>query len=107
MDALKIAFAILKTVEMDKSVQADEDTYNNIIKSAAYLMPPGDERNRLALVGFDKAKAAGKVTMDTVRTLRKALDNDCMREVLAPLENEMGNIDYRKIPKTWSKNVYK
>jgi len=105
VDALKIAFAIFKTAEMDANVVPDEDTYNNIIKAAAYLMPPGDERNRLAMVGFEKAKEAGRVSIDLVRTLRKALDIDCMRDALKPLENETGNIDYRKIPAAWSKNV--
>ena len=55
---------------------------------------------------FEKAKASGKVSGDVVRTLRKALDNDTMREALRPLESSTGFIDYTKIPTAWSKNIF-
>jgi hypothetical protein len=106
MAALKIAFAILKTVEMDDVVSPNQDTYTNIIKAAAYLLPDGQERNKVAMAAFEKAKAGGMVSVDVVRVLRKALDNQMMREALAPLESGNGYIDYKAIPAYWSKNVY-
>lgn len=107
VEALKIAFAILKTVELDPNVRPNEDTYTNIIKAAAYLLPDGAERNKIALAAFDKAKASGKVSIDVVRNLRKAVDNQSMRDALRPLEADNGYIDYTKIPPAWSKNVFK
>lgn len=107
VEALKIAFAILKTVELDPNVRPNEDTYTNIIKAAAYLLPDGAERNKIALAAFDKAKASGKVSIDVVRNLRKAVDNQSMRAALGPLEADNGYIDYTKIPPAWSKNVFK
>ena len=107
VEALKIAFAVIKTLELDKNVTPNEDTYNNIIKAAAYLLPDGAERTRIALAAFEKAKASGKVSVDVVRTLRKALDNETMRDTLRPLETSTGFIDYTKIPTAWSKNIFK
>lgn len=107
VEALKIAFAILKTVELDKNVTPNEDTYNNIIKAVAYLLPDGSERTKIALAAFEKAKTSGKVSVDVVRTLRKALDNETMRDTLRPLETSTGFIDYTKIPTAWSKNIFK
>lgn len=106
VEALKIAFAILKTVELDKNVTPNEDTYNNIIKAVAYLLPDGSERTKIALAAFEKAKASGKVSVDVVRNLRKALDNETMRDTLRPLETSTGFIDYTKIPTAWSKNIF-
>ena len=88
-------------------MKPNEDTYTNIIKAAAYLLPDGAERNKIAMAAFEKAKAAGKVSVDVVRTLRKALDNQTMRDALGPLETENGYIDYTKIPTVWSKNAFK
>ena len=107
VEALKIAFAILKTVELDPNVRPNEDTYTNIIKAAGYLLPDGAERNKIALAAFEKAKASGKVSVDVVRNLRKAVDNQSMRGALGPLEADNGYIDYTKIPAAWSKNLSK
>lgn len=106
MGALKIAFAILKTIEMDEKISPNQDTYTNIIKAAAYLLPDGEERNKVALAAFEKAKAGGMVSVDVVRVLRKALDNRSMREALGPLSSGNGYIDYKAIPSYWSKNCY-
>ena len=53
---LKIAFAILKTVEMDEFCSPDAGTYSTLIRAVTFLMPRGDARNKIALSVFEKSK---------------------------------------------------
>ena len=106
VEALKIAFAILKTMEIDPNVQPNEVTYNNILKAVGYLLPDSEERNEIARAAFDKAKSNGMISVDVIRSVRKAMDNKTMRETLQPLEIDSGTIEYSKIPTAWCKNVF-
>jgi Ca2+-binding EF-hand superfamily protein len=105
VEALKIAFAILKTMEIDPNVQPNDVTYNNILKAVGFLLPDSEERNQIARAAFDKAKANGMISVDVIRSVRKAMDNKTMRETLHPLEMDSGTVEYSKIPNAWHKNV--
>jgi hypothetical protein len=97
--ALKIAFAILKTMELDETVKPNEYTYSHVFKAIAYLMPPGKERNQVSLATLNKAKLEGFVSKDVIKNLKKAMDTDDVHRAL-------GSDDYEKLPGSWSKNVY-
>mmetsp|Transcript_32052 Transcript_32052/g.48743 ORF Transcript_32052/g.48743 Transcript_32052/m.48743 type:complete len:559 (+) Transcript_32052:161-1837(+) len=100
VEALKIAFAILKTVEMDENVKPIDHTYSNTIKTVAFLLPTGSERNKLALAVFEKAKKDGMVSGEVMKNMRKALDADAMHELLSEDFS-----DNQQVPHSWNKNV--
>jgi hypothetical protein len=105
-EALKISFAILKAIEADDYVQTNHITFSTLIKGVGYLMPAGDERNKVAKAVFDKARTAGLVDSFVVTNLRKAVDAKVMQEIfngIAPDRN--GDYDFTRIPADWSKNV--
>ena len=103
-EALKIAFAILKTIEIDEVVRPNQITYSTLLAAVTNLLPSGTERNQVAKAVFEKAKNAGLVTPLTMRNLRKAVDGSVMHEL--GIGNErIGGQDYNNIPSSWSKNV--
>lgn len=106
-ESLKIAFAILKTTEMDEEVEPDTGTYSTLIRALNFLMPSGDERNGVAQAVFEKAKKAGLVELLTVKNLRMVLDSQTMRTALDGNLERNGEFDYAKLPNAWKRNVSK
>jgi hypothetical protein len=104
--ALKIAFAIFKAVNMSDIMQPNHVTYATLLKAASFLMPPGDERNKVAEAVFSKAVAAGMVEGAVIKNLQKATDASVLQRLLNVMQEQgSGHIDYRRIPPLWSKHV--
>lgn len=104
--ALKIAFAIFKAVNVSEVMQPNHVTYATLLKAASFLMPPGDERNKVAEAVFSKAVAAGMVEGAVVKNLQKATDASVLQRLLKDMQEAgSGHIDYRRIPPLWSKHV--
>jgi hypothetical protein len=104
--ALKIAFAIFKAVNVSEVMDANHVTYATLLKAASFLMPPGDERNKVAEAVFSKAVAAGMVEGAVVKNLQKATDASVLQRLLKDMQEAgSGHIDYRRIPPLWSKHV--
>ena len=103
--ALKIAFALLKSIEMDPVLKPNNTIYLTLLRATSSLLTSGEERNSIAKAIFDKAVASGQVDETMVRTLERSYDSDLSHQLLAPLENEQGWIDIKKIPQTWKRNV--
>ena len=103
-ESLKIAFAILKTIEMDDELNADGVTYSTLIRSLGFLMPTGDERNNVAKAVFEKAKNAGLVELTTLKNLSLAVDAKTLKIAMDGNVDQNGNADYTNIPYAWRKN---
>ena len=101
-EALKIAFAILKTIEIDEFVRPNQVTYSTLLAAVAALLPAGDERNKVAKAVFEKSKNAGLVSPTTMKNFRKSVDASVMQELGI---GGSGAQDYNNIPNSWSKNV--
>ncbi|VEU37676.1 unnamed protein product [Pseudo-nitzschia multistriata] len=106
-ESLKIAFAFLKTLEMDEEVEPDSTTYSTLIRALNFLMPSGDERNGVATAVFEKAKKAGLVELLTVKNLRMVLDSETMRTALEGKLERNGEFNYGNLPASWKKNANK
>ena len=104
-EALKIAFAILKSMQLDPTVQPNHITFATVLKATAFLLPAGEERNQVASALFEKAKTAGMVDMNMVKNMRKAVDNNVMQDLFHELKDRTGHIDYNNIPPAWSRNI--
>mmetsp|Transcript_90053 Transcript_90053/g.134942 ORF Transcript_90053/g.134942 Transcript_90053/m.134942 type:complete len:562 (-) Transcript_90053:17-1702(-) len=104
-EAIKIAFAVLKAVEGDDSVQPNQMTYSTLLRAVSFLLPPGNERNKVACALFQKAKKAGLVDFTTMMNLRKSADTAAMTTVLDGVGDQYGNFDYNNLPADWCKNV--
>ena len=89
----------------------DHLTYSTLLRATAFLLPAGDERNQVARALFKKARTAGMVTTDLVKTMRKAVDNQFMEDLFGGhdkhhyLRDRRGQLDYSNIPPAWSRNV--
>jgi hypothetical protein len=123
--ALKIAFAIYKTIEITNSVQPNHITYATLLKAISTLVPQGDvTRNTLSKVVFEKAIQSSQVDRNVIQQLQKSCDTHILHSLLlipsssssstAVISdpnhgmiqtNKNGHIDYDKIPSEWSKNV--
>lgn len=104
-EAIRIAFAILKTMEMDEAFNPNEGTYSTLIRAISFLMPAGKERNHLASLVFDKAKKAGLVEFDCVKNLHKTVDRETLRTLLDGRLDRTGVFKYQDLPPAWSRNV--
>lgn len=105
-DALKIAFAILKAVQQDPSIEANSLTFSTLLRAVAFLLQPGDERNSLATAVFEKAKKAGMADFRVLMQLRKTVDSGKLVELLDGLtQDRTGNFDFNTAPPGWSRNV--
>ena len=104
-EAVKIAFAILKTIEMDNNIEPDGVTYSTLIRALNFLMPSGDERNQVATAVFEKAKKAGLVEILTLKNLKMVLDNQSMRTALEGKLDQNGEFNYSNLPNAWKKKV--
>merc|ERR1712166_1547264 len=103
-ESLKIAFAILKTIEMDDELNADGVTYSTLIRALNFLMPSGDERNKVAKAVFEKAKKAGLIDIVTLKNLKMVLDSETLKIAMDGNVDQNGNADYTNIPYAWRKN---
>ena len=104
-EAVKIAFAILKTIEMDEDIEPNAMTYATLIRALNFLMPSGDERNKVARAVFEKAKKAGLVDLITLKNLRRVLDSVTMRDALEGKLDRNGDFNYSNLPSSWKKNA--
>lgn len=104
-EALKIAFAILKSIQLEQDMEANHVTFATILKATAFLLPAGEERNKVASALFEKARAAGMVDVEMIKNMRKAVDNNVMQELLQNLQDKKGHVNYNNIPPAWSRNV--
>jgi hypothetical protein len=104
-EAMKIAFAILKTIEMDDLSKPDAVTYSTIMRAVTFLMPDGQERQKVAVAVFEKAKKNGLVEFATVRNLRRAVNAETMRTALEGKVDRNGSFDYSELPLAWSRNA--
>jgi hypothetical protein len=76
-----------------------------LLKATAILLPAGDERNKVASALFEKARAAGRIDVPMIQNMRKAIDSNVMRKVLAEMTDPQGHINYEQIPPAWSRNL--
>jgi len=106
-ESLKIAFAILKTIEMDEEINPDGVTYSTLIRALNFLLPTGDERNKVAMAVFEKAKKAGLIELVTLKNIRLAVDADSFRTALDGKVDKNGDCDYSNLPYVWKKNCNK
>lgn len=80
-------------------------TFATVLKATAFLLPGGEERNKVASALFEKARAAGMVDLTMIMNMRKAVDNNVMQELFQDLQDSKGHLDYSNIPPAWSRNV--
>jgi pentatricopeptide repeat protein len=104
-EALKIAFAVLKTIEMDEACSPDAGTYSTLIRALSFLMPSGDARNTVTQPVFEKAKKAGLIDFTTVMNLRRCVDAETFAKALEGKVDRNGSFDYSELPLAWSRNT--
>jgi len=104
-ESVKIAFAILKTIEMDSEIDPNSNTYSTLIRALNFLMPSGDERNTVGKAVFEKSKKAGFVDFLTLKNLKMVLDSESMRTALEGNLDQSGDINISLIPSAWKKNA--
>jgi len=102
--ALKIAFAIFKSIERD-NMQPNHVVYATLLKATGALMSHGDERNSISRAVFGKAVASGQADVSVVKALQKSSDSSVQHELLEPITGLHGEILYNKVPEAWTKNV--
>ena len=103
MAALKIAFALFQAAEQDGMVS--HTTYATLIRATSYLLPPGDERNKVAQATWEKAVAAAQADLSVVKQLQRCVDSTKVQELLEPMVGMNGHIDFDRLPHAWKKNV--
>lgn len=108
--ALKIAFAILKAIEQQpesSAIKANHVTYSTLLKGVGFLLPPGDDRNKIAQAVFEKAIAACQVEVTVIKSLQRACDASVLQAMMSKgsMERMNGHFDYERIPTKWSRNV--
>ena len=105
-EALKIAFAIFKSAQADAAIRVNGTTFSTVLKAVGYLLPAGNERNQVASAIFEKAKNAGMVEVNGVKTLRKCVDHVVMVKLMeGTAVDQYGNFDYYNMPAAWTKNT--
>lgn len=105
-DALKIAFAVLKAVQQDKSLEANSVTFATLLRACSFLLQPGDQRNHVGTMIFEKAQKAGMADYRVLLQLIKTVDSTVLPELLGELpQDRRGNFDFSQAPPGWSRNV--
>lgn len=104
-EALKIAFAILKSVEADDSVQVNELTYSMVLHAVNKLLPTGPESSQVASAVFGKAKKTGHVDQAVVRNMRLCAEPRQLQEIFEGHMNSSGQYNIDTFPKSWTKNI--
>lgn len=102
--ALKIAFAFLQSMVKD-GVETNTFTYGKLLKCVENLLPPGNERNKIAVAAFEKARAAGKADVSVIKAFRKAAETKVVCTTVPEIAQKNGYLDYDRIPSKWIKNV--
>ena len=105
MEALKVAFAIYKTIQKEPKISPDSTTYANLAKVAAFLLPHGQERNDIAVKVMQMAKDAAVVSSEVVKFFQVAADSTHRHQELGELEDARGKVNYEDIPKAWRANL--
>jgi len=105
-DALKIAFAVLKAVQQDKSLEPNSITFATVLRACSFLLQPGGERNTVGKIIFEKARKAGMADYRVLLQLIKTVDSTMLLELLGELpQDRRGNFDFNLAPPGWSRNV--
>lgn len=104
--ALKIAFAVLKAINLDPTMEATAMTYATILRAISFLLEPGDQRNQVGKTVFEKAVKAGMVDFRVLLQLKKSVHSTILSEVLQGVQQDRsGNFDFNAIPPGWNRNV--
>jgi len=104
--ALKIAFAVLKAIQLDPTTEANSSTYSTLLRAISFLMDVGEQRNQVARTVFQKAVKSGMVDFRVLLQLKKCVDSTTLREQLDGVEQDRsGNFDFNAIPPGWNRNV--
>jgi hypothetical protein len=90
---------------MEPDIDPNHVTYGTVLKATSFLLPAGEERNKVASALFEKARAAGMIDIHMIKNMRKAVDSNVMRELFADMADHKGHIDDNNIPPAWSRNV--
>lgn len=105
-EALKIAFAILKTIQADPYLEANVVTYSTLLRACSFLLPAGEERNKIGTAVFEKAKKAGMVDFRVLLQLKKVVDGAVLQVLLEGLpQDSRGTFDFNNVPPGWNRNV--
>jgi hypothetical protein len=104
--ALKIAFALLQSMQIDE-VTPNGETYAKLLWCTKSLLPPGDERDQIALSLLAKAQAAGAVDQYVLKSLQQTLDSTLWHGFVTAdnLVDDRGKLDFRKVPHAWKRNA--
>ena len=104
--ALKIAFAVLKAIQLDPTMEANALTYATLLRAISFLLEPGEQRNQVAKVVFGKAVKAGMVDFRVMLQLKKSVDASTLQQLLEGVpQDRNGNFDFNEIPPDWNRNV--
>lgn len=104
-ESVKIAFAILKTIEMDDEIKPNAITYSTLIRALNFLMPRGEERNTVGKAVFEKSKKAGLVDNETLKNLKMVLDARSLQDALEGNLDRNGDYSLSLLPSAWKKNA--
>ena len=108
--ALKIAFAILKTMELS-SIEPNHTTFAALLQVVSVALPLGtEERNTIAQVLFGRAIRAGQVDARVIQVLRTSCDSVVFQSLMSNATNihqsdVLTSTEYTKIPLEWRRNV--
>ena len=89
--ALRIAFAVFKSMHLDTDVQVTHPIYCSLLNAVARLIPPGEERSRVASAVFEKAAAAHQVDGRVIRALQQGADAGTVQKLLSSTGNQPNN----------------
>jgi Pentatricopeptide repeat domain len=108
--ALKIAFAILKTMEMSPTEASPiHTTFASLLEVVNIGLPMGaEERSTIAKLLFEKAMRGGQVNARVIQNLQASCDASVFQSLLSNttmFSQNNGSMDYDKIPKEWKRNV--
>ena len=104
-EALKIAFAILKSAEADKNVEVNSMTYSMALFAVTKLLPSGPESSQVATALFEKAKKGGHVDQSVVRNVRACVGAKNIQELFEGHADASGQYNIDTFPKSWKRNV--
>ncbi|KAL3945758.1 MAG: hypothetical protein SGBAC_000147 [Bacillariaceae sp.] len=104
-EALKIAFAILKSAEADDAVVVNSMTYSMVLHAVTKLLPSGSECSSVASALFEKAKKGGFVDQSVVRNVRACVGPKNMQKLFEGYADERGIYDMDKFPNSWKRNT--
>ena len=105
-ESLKIAFAILKAIQVDPQLEPNAMSFSTLLRACAFLMPTGDERDKVAKAVFEKARKAGMGDFRVLLNLKKAVNTQMLQELLEGVpQDRNGTFDFNQIPPGWNRNV--